>query len=155
MAVTALLVGFVGPIGRADDREAQFVAEIQKLTPELQTVAAGGRWFRGSTFGTFRLLVRQLGFEFQRDYAFLQWIRLADDATNADVIERTVPITEVHGIITSHRFAGAAKAWKLVLRSEWLDHASDPPQKRHAYFVITPSADYTYTCREYAREPDI
>jgi hypothetical protein len=155
LAVTIALGVFIASITRGDDREEQFVADMQKLSPELQTIGTGGRWLRGSTVGTFRLLVRQLGFEFQRDYVFLQWIRLADDATESDLVERTVPIAEVHGIITSHRFARAGKDWKLILGSEWLDHAVDPPTKRHGYFVISPSTDYTYSCSESTREPDI
>jgi hypothetical protein len=155
LAITALFAAFVAPTALADDREEQFMAEIQNLTPELQTVATGGRWFRGSTVGTFRLVVRQLGFEFHRDHAFLQWIRLSDDATQPDVVERTISIDEVVGLITTHRFARAGNRWKLLLQSEWLDRASDPPKKRHRYFVITPSADYTYSCRESTGEPDI
>jgi hypothetical protein len=154
-AVTLLFVALAAAIVCADDREDQFVAQIEKLTPEVETVATGGRWLRGSTVGTFRLVVRLLGFEFQRNHAFLQWIRLGDDATEADIVERTVPISEISGLITTHRFTRVGKDWKLIVRTEWLDHASNPPKKQHKVYIITPAADYTYTCRESMLEPNI
>src|SRR5579885_618777 len=111
LPVVVILAALAAQTARGDNREVQYAAEIQKLTPELQTVATGGRWLRGSAVGTFRLLVCRLGFEFHRDQAFLQWIRLADDATQSDVVERTIPITEIHGIVVSHRFARTRNGW--------------------------------------------
>jgi hypothetical protein len=155
-AATTLFVALAAATVCADDREDQFVAQIEKLTPQVETVATGGRWFRGSIGGTFRLVIRLLGFEFQRNHAFLQWVRLGDDATDPDIVERTVPLAEISGgLVTTHRFVRVGKDWKLIVGTEWLDHASDPPKKQHKFYIITPAADYTYTCRESTRQPDI
>jgi len=74
--------------------------------------------------------------------------------TESGVIERTVPLPEISGgRITSQRFARSGEQWMLIVRDEWLDHASDPPKKRHKFYVIAPEADYTYICKESIREP--
>ena len=45
----------------AQEREEQFVAEIGRLTPDVEAVVTGGRWLRGSDVGTFRLIIRVIG----------------------------------------------------------------------------------------------
>jgi hypothetical protein len=140
----------------AQQREDQLLAGISKLTPDVETVLTGGRWLRGSDFGTFRLVIHVLGFEFERREACLQWIRLPNDQFDPGTVERTVQLPEISGAhITNQRFVRSGKTWKLVVRKDWLNHAVDPPAKEHRFYVITPTADYTYSCREYIREPNI
>jgi hypothetical protein len=140
----------------ADEREDQFVTEITKLTPDVETIVTGGRWLRGRDFGTFRLIIHMIGFEFERREGYLQWIRLPNDQSDSGAVERTVSIPEIGGLhITNPRFVRSGKTWKLVVRTDRLNRAFDPPRKEHRFYVITPAADYTYTCREYTREPNI
>jgi hypothetical protein len=140
----------------AQEREEQFVAEIGRLTPDVEAVVTGGRWLRGSDVGTFRLIIRVIGFESEHREAYLQWVRLPNDQSDSGDVERTVPLPEIVGLhITNQRFVRSGKIWKLVVRKDWLNGAFDPPRKEHRFYVITPAADYTYTCREYTREPNI
>ena len=112
----------------AQQREEQFVSEIGRLTPDVEAVVTGGIWLRGPDVGTFRLIIRVIGFESERRQAYLQWVRLPNDQSDSGNVERTVPLPEINALhITNHRFVRSGKTWKLVVRKDWLNHAFDPP----------------------------
>lgn len=115
MILVASVAGFVAAAHSENAREEKFVARIEELTPVLETVATGGRWLRGSDVGTFRLVVRLLGFEHQRNHAFLQWIKEPSEMTASAVVTRTVPLPEISGgRVTSQRFVRTGKESPVV-----------------------------------------
>ena len=74
----------------ADQFETKFSGG---LNTTIYDVATGGYWKQNQSYGTWRLVVRNLGWEHTRSFIYLQW--LETDDTKKKVIElKTVPIPE-------------------------------------------------------------
>jgi len=63
------------------------------LNTTISDVTTGGMWKENNTYGTWRLVGRNLGWEHTRSYLYLQWLKIDD--TNKKITEyRTMPIQE-------------------------------------------------------------
>lgn len=131
----------------------QFSSEMAKLRTDLEEVATGGNWSRSEEEdGTFRLIIRIVGFEHLRNHVYLQWIRGSHDPNEPHVIERTVPIEEVSGWrVTDQRFVMEKKQWKIIITAERENVLEDMPKTLRRVFSIVPGADYTYRITDSAR----
>ncbi|UCE56667.1 MAG: hypothetical protein JSV31_14835 [Desulfobacterales bacterium] len=59
----------------------------------ISDIATGGLWDEGENYGTWRLIVRNLGWEHTRSFLYLQWLKTDDE--NKKVVELiTIPIPE-------------------------------------------------------------
>jgi hypothetical protein len=136
--------------------DEQFSSEMAKLRTDLEEVASGGYWNRDGEGGTFRLIVRIVGFEHIRNHVYLQWIRESHDPNQPHVIERTVPIAEISGWrVTGQRFVLEKKQWKIIVTAQRENVLEDTPKIRQRFFSIVPSADYTYRITESEVRPRI
>jgi len=59
----------------------------------ISDIATGGLWQQGSSYGNWRLIVRNLGWEHTRSFLYLQWLKI--DEGKKEVRELlTIPIRE-------------------------------------------------------------
>ena len=63
------------------------------LNTTISEVATGGFWEQKQTYGTWRLVVRDLGWEHTRSFLYLQWLK-TDDKNKNEIELKTVPIPE-------------------------------------------------------------
>lgn len=122
-------------------QEAASVADKAVAVPtEIETVESGGFWTRDGHDGSFRLVIEIQGWDTLYNRVFLQWIR-RDPDKQEDVVERTVPITEIAGRwrITSQKFVFRGKQTVIIISAK----RQVPPAE--ATFTIVPSSDFSYT----------
>ena len=59
----------------------------------ISDIATGGLWEEGTSYGNWRLVVRNLGWEHTRSFLYLQWLKTDDE--NKEIVELyTMPIRE-------------------------------------------------------------
>lgn len=150
--LTFLLV-VVSAFAQDDD---QFSSDITKLRTDLEAVASGGHWQRDGQEGTFRLVIRLVGFEHLRNQVYLQWIRQSDDPDQPSVIERTVTVGEISGWrVSGPRFVLDKKQWKIIVSAERENVLEGTSPTRRRFFTIVPAADYSYRIVESEVRPRI
>ena len=155
--LTAQLLTFLLVVASASAQDDdQFSSEITKLRTDLEAVASGGHWQREGQEGTFRLVIRVVGFEHLRNHVYLQWIRESGDPNQPNVIERTVTVREISGWrVSGQRFVLDKKQWKIIVSAERENVLEDTPQTQRRFFMIVPAADYTYRIVESEVRPRI
>ena len=90
-------------------------------------VSTGGLWEQRQKYGTWRVIVRNLGWEHTRSYVYLQWLKT--DEENNEVIEfKTIPIPEFNTgdwrNVLNIEFQNGAFAIYCVLRGRKKIHKS-------------------------------
>lgn len=74
-------------------------------------VSTGGLWEQGEKYGTWRVIVRNLGWEHTRSYIYLQWLKTDDE--KKELIEiKTAPVPEF-----------TTGNWRNVLNIEYQNEA--------------------------------
>lgn len=70
-------------------------AGVESIDPRVSSIVTGGEWESGGDVGTYRMVVRQRGWEHTRGELHLQW--LEEDHDNYTVtLARSVPVRELN-----------------------------------------------------------
>jgi hypothetical protein len=93
----------------------------------ISHISTGGFWEQGKKYGTWRVIVRSLGWEHTRSYVYLQWLKT--DEENNEVIEfKIIPIPEFNNgdwrNVLNIEFQNEAFAIYYVLRGRKKIHKS-------------------------------
>ena len=74
-------------------------------------ISTGGLWEQGEKYGSWRMIVSNLGWEHTRSYVYLQWLKTDDE--NKELTEsKTIPIPEFN-----------TGNWRNVLNIEYQNEA--------------------------------
>jgi hypothetical protein len=74
-------------------------------------VSTGGLWEQAEKYGSWRVIVRNLGWEHTRSYVYLQWLK-TDDKKKEMIEYKTIPVPEF-----------TADNWRNVINIEYQNEA--------------------------------